>query len=187
MTPGALILACWIGFYVYWTASAGGVKTTRERESGASQLSHRVPLLAAAVLLIVPFQVFHLGTPLMASTTRLDAASVAIAMVGLAVAVWARWTIGANWSSAVSLKEDHELVRHGPYRFVRNPIYTGMLLMLLGTALFVDQWRALLAMVLATAALWVKLKREERFMARQFPEAYPAYRAKVKALIPYVL
>ncbi|MGH9393685.1 MAG: methyltransferase family protein, partial [Terriglobales bacterium] len=101
--------------------------------------------------------------------------------------VWARRSLGGNWSSSPTLKQGHELVQRGPYGYVRNPIYTALLLMLLGTCIFVGRARAALAIVLAVAGLWVKLKQEEALMERQFPDTYPPYRKRVKALIPYLL
>jgi len=110
-----------------------------------------------------------------------------ICVPGLFVTLWARWTLAGNWSSDVTFKEGHELVRTGPYRFVRHPIYTGLLMMSLGTAIEVGLLRCWLALPLMTAAFWIKLRQEERFMLQHFPGEYPDYRRQVKALIPFVI
>jgi protein-S-isoprenylcysteine O-methyltransferase Ste14 len=113
-----------------------------------------------------------------------DASAVLLVAAGLAFAVWARVCLGRNWSGIVTLKQDHELVRSGPYRLVRHPIYTGLLLALLGSALARNEWRALLAVALAWLAFWRKLQVEEELMIEQFGDAYVRYRAEVPALMP---
>ena len=122
--------------------------------------------------------------PLILWPVRLGAA---LTFAGIAFAIWARMWIAGNWSSDVTLKRDHELIVDGPYRFVRHPIYTGILLALAGTALAVGEWRALLAVVLAGAAYWRKLRIEEAVMRRQFGEAYARYAERVPALIPFLV
>jgi protein-S-isoprenylcysteine O-methyltransferase Ste14 len=107
--------------------------------------------------------------------------------LGLGFAVAARAWLGRNWSAEVTIKQNHELVRSGPYTIVRHLIYTGMLLELVGTALSVGKWRALVGLVLIVAALLRKLSIEERFMSEQFGEAYARYRAEVPGLIPFVI
>ena len=105
---------------------------------------------------------------------------------GIAFAVWARQYLGRNWSGTVTVKQDHELIRTGPYRLVRHPIYTGLLLAILGTAVAFGEWRGLLAFALLTGSLLLKLRVEERFMSESFPEPYARYRAEVPALIPCI-
>ncbi len=101
--------------------------------------------------------------------------------------IWARRTIGGNWSSVVTLKQDHELVTNGPYRYVRHPIYTAILTMFLGTAVATGQLGGFLGLALCSLSMWIKLRQEEKLMMRHFPQQYPAYRARVKALVPFVL
>lgn len=110
-----------------------------------------------------------------------------VCVLGVVVAVWARRTLAGNWSSDVTFKKDHELIRRGPYRFVRHPIYTGILMMCLGTAIEIARLRAWLAVPLMAIAFWIKLKQEERLMLQHFPDEYRAYRKEVKALVPFVL
>lgn len=99
----------------------------------------------------------------------------------------ARPRLARNGSSSVTLKSDQELTDDGPYRWVRHPIYTGLLLALLGTALAVAEWRGLLAVALAAVALWRKLKREEALPRHEFGEAYAAYFARTGAVVSFVL
>ena len=102
-------------------------------------------------------------------------------------AIWARNVLGRNWSGIVTLKQDHELIRTGPYRYVRHPIYTGLLIAFAGSAIARGEWRGLLALAIAFVALWRKLKLEEQWMIETFGDAYRRYRDEVRALIPFVL
>jgi protein-S-isoprenylcysteine O-methyltransferase Ste14 len=178
----------WLVFIAFWIAMARGGKAVAERESAYSRLSHYPPLAIAVYLLAAPHVPFaplnDRFAPLSLWLVRLGAA---LTFAGVAFAIWARVWIAGNWSSDVTLKRDHELIVDGPYAFVRHPIYTGILLALLGTALAVGEWRAALAVVLAAAAFWRKLGIEEAVMRRQFGEAYVCYAKRVPALIPFAL
>ena len=112
--------------------------------------------------------------------------ALALGAGGAAFALWARLTIAGNWSGAIVLKEDHQLVTWGPYALARHPIYTGFFAMFAAEALVSGQVAALVALALATLALLAKARAEERLMASAFPDQYPAYRARVRAIIPYV-
>lgn len=101
--------------------------------------------------------------------------------------IWARKILAGNWSSDVTLKQGHELVKAGPYRFVRHPIYTGLLLMCLGAAIDIGLLRAWLGVALVFVGFWIKLNQEETLMLRHFPDDYPTYRKQVKALVPFVI
>jgi protein-S-isoprenylcysteine O-methyltransferase Ste14 len=107
--------------------------------------------------------------------------------LGLGFAVWARVHLGRNWSNTVTLKRDHDLVRGGPYRLARHPIYTGALVAVLGTAIARGEWRGLLASAIVFAALWRKLGIEEKLLEEVFGDKYRSYRREVRALIPFVL
>ncbi len=106
-------------------------------------------------------------------------------LAGLALAVWARVHLGGNWSGSVTVKEAHELIRSGPYAYVRHPIYTGLIAAVLGTALAADTVRAALGFAIIAAALLRKLRTEGGFMRETFPGEYARYCAEVPALIPF--
>jgi protein-S-isoprenylcysteine O-methyltransferase Ste14 len=180
------ITVLWIIWLVYWGIAAARVKPPVRRESALSRAAHVIPLMLAAFLLLMPHPGNVLGSRLLPwqGSSRYDAGLVLVAL-GLAFAVWARTSLGRNWSATVTVKQQHELVRSGPYRFVRHPIYTGMLLAFLGTAIAQDQWRSLLAFALVWLALWRKWKLEERFMQDTFGEPYLAYRRQVPAVVPW--
>lgn len=102
---------------------------------------------------------------------------------GLGLAVWARAHLGRNWSGIVTVKKDHALIRTGPYRIVRHPIYTGLLLALIGTAAAIDEWRVVVAVICALIGFLRKIQVEEKRMRENFPE-YSRYRQQTAALIP---
>jgi protein-S-isoprenylcysteine O-methyltransferase Ste14 len=181
----SLIPALWLAWIVYWAIAARDAKTTQRVESPASRASHIVPLIIAGWLLGTRSALGgFLAGQIVSPGTATDAVAVLLVAAGLAFAVWARVCLGRNWSGVVTLKQDHELVRSGPYRFVRHPIYTGLLIAFLGSALARNEWRALLAVALVWLAFWRKLKIEEGWMIEQFGDAYVRYRAEVPALIP---
>lgn len=105
---------------------------------------------------------------------------------GLLFSVWGRRHLGRNWSRAVTVKQDHELITSGPYALVRHPIYTGLLLGILGSSVALGQWRGLLAFALVFIALLNKLRLEEQWMRAQFGETYVTYTRRVSALVPYL-
>jgi protein-S-isoprenylcysteine O-methyltransferase Ste14 len=184
----AFIPALWILWLAYWIVAARSTYETKRRESFASRLSHYGLLIAGGILLGVPNILgpslearFHGRTPgwLMPATV--------LVVLGLGFSAMARARLGSNWSAEVTVKQGHELVRDGPYSLVRHPIYTGVLLALVGTAVAVGNWRAIIGLALVVAGFVRKLTIEERFMSEQFGETYARYRAEVPALIPFVL
>jgi len=185
--PRALVAVLWLAWLAYWIVAARSTKPARRSETIASRASYLAPLLAGGMLLgwqhcrwgflsarFVPNTplAYWLGTLLLAA--------------GLIFASWGRRHLADNWSSSVALMQDHELIRSGPYAIVRHPIYTGLLVAILGTAIVEGEWRALVAVALFAAAFVRKLAIEERFLAEIFPEQYARYRTEVPTLIPPV-
>jgi protein-S-isoprenylcysteine O-methyltransferase Ste14 len=110
-----------------------------------------------------------------------------LVFAGLSVSVWARVHLGRNWSGRISVKENHQLIQTGPYAIVRHPIYSGLLLAIVGTALAQGEWRGVLAALLMLISFWRKLTVEERWMLDAFGNQYQRYREHTWALIPYLL
>ena len=180
-----LIPGLWLAWLAYWIHASRDAKSTLRTEPAASRLMHTLPLAAAAWLVAADRAPFGWrGGNLVADPTLAFVAGVVLLAIGLAFAVRARACLGRNWSGLVTLKQDHELVRSGPYRYVRHPIYSGILLAFVGTALARNEWRGVLAVAIAILALWRKLQVEEQWMVEQFGDAYRAYRREVPALIP---
>ena len=183
-----LIDGLWIAFVAIWAISAARTKQTARKQSGASQLLHRGLAVAGAFLLFTSqARMGWLGLSLLPRSEPLADAGVLLTFAGIAFAVWARFVIGQNWSGNVTIKQGHELIRGGPYAFVRHPIYSGLLLALLGTALYLDELRGLIAIAVIAVSFILKSRVEETFMLEQFGEQYRQYQGAVKALIPFVL
>jgi protein-S-isoprenylcysteine O-methyltransferase Ste14 len=183
---GLIILGCWIIFIVYWFISAFRQKKTAEPQSVPSALAHRIPVALGWFLMMYP-ALPPLNRVLIPHTDWSWTAGATVCVFGLFVTIWARWTLAGNWSSDVTFKQGHELVKIGPYRFVRHPIYTGLLVMALGTAINTGRLRCWLGIVVVGIGFWIKLKQEERLMLRHFPNEYPAYQRQVKALVPFLI
>jgi protein-S-isoprenylcysteine O-methyltransferase Ste14 len=181
-----VIPALWAVWLVIWLATAFGGKPTRWRESPGAAALNRVPVLAGAVLLMAP-QILPaaLRQPFIAGPEAPALGTIFVA-AGLAFSVWARWHLGRNWSGTVTVKEQHTLIESGPYRWVRHPIYTGMLLALLGTALAIGAPDGFIGTALILIGFIVKLHVEEARMRETFPDAYALYSARTARLIPGV-
>jgi len=188
MIYSGLIPGLWAAWALYWLAAARSAKPNLRRESTLSRLSHVAPLVIAVILFIPSNRhegwLFDQILPRSLVDFWLGAALLA---AGLGFSIWARLFLGRNWSGTVTLKQGHELIQDGPYRFVRHPIYTGILTGFLGTAIALGQWRGLLAIALVVVAFLRKLSIEERWMLEVFGDRYAEYRRRVRALIPFIL
>ena len=181
-----LILGLWVAWLAYWMISAAGNKATRRRESRASRWSYTITLLAGVALIACPrLELGRLSAPLLPDVPWRFRTALALLAAGLLFTVWARVHLGRNWSGTVTLKEGHELVRTGPYAYVRHPIYTGLIVALLGSAIACGEPRALIGLALVVLSFVHKLRIEEHFMQQVFPGQYERYRATVPALIPF--
>ncbi|MBB3178432.1 isoprenylcysteine carboxylmethyltransferase family protein [Variovorax sp. Sphag1AA] len=182
------IPALWFTWAVYWLVVSREVKVTVRRESVRSRLLHIVPLAVALGLLWVPTAPIPLlGIRIVPRAAWAFWVGASLTLAGLLFSVWARAYLGRNWSAVVTLKQDHELITTGPYSLVRHPIYTGLLLAFVGSAIARGTVAGVVAVALASLALWRKLRMEERWMGEQFGEKYVAYRRRVAALVPFVL
>jgi protein-S-isoprenylcysteine O-methyltransferase Ste14 len=176
---------CWILWLVVWIALAFTTKRTVERSSRCWSSISVVALGFAWLRLRSTSTVFD--HTLWTTTTPIAIVSVVLVTCGLAFTVWARLTLGRNWSGTVTFKEDHELIERGPYAYVRHPIYTGLLAMMLGTAIYYADVLGFVIFVAGVITFHLKSRTEEQLMTTHFPDEYPDYRRRVKALIPFVL
>lgn len=180
-----IIQSLWIIFMAYWLISAFKRKKTKTRESFSQRLRYVLPLVVASYLL------FRWGSPYGWLTTRFvpdtpatQWTGIFVTAAGIAIACWARYHLGANWSGTVTLKEGHELIRTGPYRNIRHPIYTGILLALLGTAIALGEVRGLIAVVIAWASFYIKARREESFLATEFGAGFAEHQRHTGMFLP---
>jgi len=181
------IPAMWTAWIVYWLVAARDVKRTSWRESQGANALHGIPLVLCLLLLAAPrWLPAELTRRLVPPGAALPTLGAALVAAGLLFAVWARVYLGRNWSGRVEVKEDHALVRTGPYRLVRHPIYTGLLLAVAGTACAIGEWRGVLAFLCALAGILLRVRAEEARMRAIFPE-YEEYRRHSWALVPFML
>jgi protein-S-isoprenylcysteine O-methyltransferase Ste14 len=181
-----LVGGLWFAWAVYWLASSIRIKAAVRRESMAARLAHVIPLVVGGVLIgwrDMPWGALNLR--LWPHSLLAYGIGLALLVAGLAFAVWARVHLGRNWSGSVTVKEGHELIRSGPYAYVRHPIYTGLITAVLGTAIISGTLRAALGLVIITVSLVRKLRTEEAFMRDTFPGEYRRYCAQVPALVPF--
>jgi protein-S-isoprenylcysteine O-methyltransferase Ste14 len=182
------IRACWIIFMAVWLLAAISTKRSVYRESPAQRLRYSILLIAGYFLLIRGHRLpYSLSARVLPHIEVMAWAGAALCAAGLAFCIWARITLGRNWSGAVTLKEEHELIERGPYRLVRHPIYTGLIAMFLATAIVLGHVGGIIGLVLVFVSFWIKLSDEERVMLKQFPDQYAAYQHRVKRIIPFVL
>lgn len=169
----------WAVFWVSWIA----VGFTAKR-SVRAVVDVRPRLLIVVAIVVLRVAVHPHG--LVVHSIVMQVIGTALFVAGLAFAIWARVHIGRNWGMPMTEKKDGELVTSGPYRLVRNPIYSGVLLAGIGTAIALDLY--VLVLVLLIGAYFIySAKVEEGTMERMFPDVYPAYRDRTKMLIPYLL
>ncbi|MES2953568.1 MAG: isoprenylcysteine carboxylmethyltransferase family protein [Patescibacteria group bacterium] len=183
------ILFFWGVFVSFWIGSAVGNKQNVEEVGARNRLRFGVPLAVAAILLFHPVikgvsHVPFIDMPIFFHGSGFVFLGSLVTLSGLLLAIWARMTIGVDWSSSVTVKEDHELITGGPYAYVLHPIYTAVVLMFLGTSFAVGTVGGYLAVVLALGSFLYKFPLEEAFMLRLFPADYPAYRARTARLFP---
>ncbi|MGA3222813.1 MAG: isoprenylcysteine carboxylmethyltransferase family protein [Acidobacteriaceae bacterium] len=177
----------WAVFGVLWLLPAILGKRILQRQSPGSRILQLVMLVAAYVLFANQDWGWNLlNRRLVPAGMRATAVGYGLLAAGMLFALWARVFLGRNWSSNVTLKQDHTLVRSGPYRIVRHPIYTGLLVALLGTAIALGPLRCFLGVVLAAIAWKFKSITEEAFMVQQFGDQYRQYQMEVKSLVPYI-
>lgn len=183
--PALVCFAEWAFFILYWEAAAKNSSPAKSSESRKSRRVHELLLNAAFLLVIVP--VPGLRQRFLPDVPFAVWAGLGVQTASGALGIWARRLLGRHWSGEITIKIDHELIRSGPYRFVRHPIYTAWLGMFAGTALASGQMHALLGFAMAAFAYWRKIRLEEANLRRAFGPEYEAYRRDTRALVPWIL
>lgn len=173
----------WIGFSLYWGIAGRNSAPAKTPESRASKWFHQIVLNLALLLLFLPVPGLT-GWFLPERLHLLVAVGAVLQAAFMLLAIWARRHLGRNWSGEVRIGVDHELVRTGPYRLLRHPIYTAMLGMFLGTAISSSQYHALLGLAILLFAYLRKTRLEERLLQQTFGTEYEAYRRQTWALVP---
>jgi protein-S-isoprenylcysteine O-methyltransferase Ste14 len=177
----------WMALIVVWVVGALRTKRTIQSQSRGSQLLYTVILIAGVCLIFAKQSgIPWLDHQLYPVTVPIALVGLLAVLMGVAFSVWARLMLGGNWSNRVTVKENHTLVRTGPYRIVRHPIYSGILLGMLGSALQRGGIRCFVGVLICGFSFWLKTRAEERFMVQSFGEQYLQYRHRVKALAPFI-
>ena len=186
-----IILISWLVFIGYWAISAIGVRKDITKNAWWwSGRAYTVRLIIAMIIIIAVILCFPgvnrvFTNRINATGSIMPEIGSILCALGITFAIWARWHLGKNWSSHPALKEGHELVTSGPYRFVRHPIYTGILLAEFGTVLAAGYiW--LIPLIFGGVVFIRRVSIEEQIMMKQFPDAYPEYKKRTKALIPFI-
>lgn len=178
MTLKTFVVVVWGAFGVYWFVAALGAK-----EGSRSTRTWPPGLLVLAAVVVI--RILKPGS-LAVHSAALQVIGATSFLSGLGLAVWARVYLGRNWGMPMTQKEEPELVTSGPYRFVRHPIYSGLLLAIVGTAVAINLYLLIAAGVTGIYFIY-SARVEEARLTTSFPAAYPRYRAKTKMLIPFVL
>lgn len=180
-----VIGGAWIAFGLYWIAAARTKNPAQKREPVVERLLH-------VLWLAFGFFLFYTDDPRLGPLNlrfvpeRLWVVSLGAAatVAGVALAIWARWHLGKNWSAEVTIRKEHALIRSGPYARIRHPIYTGLLLALAGTALTIGEYRGLVALGIFLIGWMRKATKEERFLTQEFGAAFEEHKKVTGFFLP---
>lgn len=186
LSLGNAIFVCWIVFWIYWLLSAFKTKRTARFNIGRFA-GIRIVIFVMAVILFRFHDVQNVWSEkrLVTGNRVILIAGFVIFLLGLALAIWARINLGKNWGTPMTLKEDPELVTSGPYAYIRHPIYSGILLAVVGCIIASSLFWVVILFIAGIYFIYSAIE-EEKIMANQFPKAYPLYKTKTKMLIPFL-
>ena len=178
----------WTAWVIVWVLWAFQSKKIRQREDNTSRISYSIVVWASAYLIFFGGRLrgfWHYE--IIPYASWLGWAGIVITALGFAFALWARLRLGSNWSGTVTIKVGHTLIRTGPYRWVRHPIYTGIVIAMAGTAIALNQWRGVVAVFVLWVALTMKRLKEEEFMRQTFGAQYIEYSQTTGAIFPLLM
>jgi protein-S-isoprenylcysteine O-methyltransferase Ste14 len=185
MTWKYLIEGAWIVLVACWAVSALKTRRTERAESFASRYGVLfLEIVGFALVFMDETEFGILGRRIIPRTYALDVTGVALTWAGIALALWARWHLGQYWSARITIKEDHRLICTGPYARLRHPIYSGLDLAAIGTALAIDRWRSVTFVGLIVLGFWIKARREEAMLRAQFGADFDAHCRRTGFLFP---
>jgi protein-S-isoprenylcysteine O-methyltransferase Ste14 len=185
VTPQQIVYASWMLFGIYWLVSAFSAKKTEKREPSAERLGHMILMATGYILLFqrngnwgILSQRFLPNIPCIAWL------GAGLTFAGILFAIWARWNLGRNWSAAVTIKQGHQIIRSGPYAYIRHPIYTGMLVAVIGSALTAGEYRGLLAFAIILFGFYRKARKEEKLLTANFGEPFLEHKQRTGFFLP---
>jgi protein-S-isoprenylcysteine O-methyltransferase Ste14 len=180
-----LVEAPWAVFLVYWILGALKTRATREKESFVSRYSVlALEIVGYALVFIGAIKINVLQGHFLPRSLELAIVGVVLTWVGIGLAVWARYHLAEYWSARITIKEDHQLIRTGPYARLRHPIYTGLITATVGSAVVIDRWRCVLGVCLVVLGYCLKAGREEAMLSQKFGEAFREHKKHTGFLIP---
>ncbi len=173
-----------LGWFIAWWLLAIWHKPARQAASPQVEYGHRILMVAGFILLWEPFHPAILRARFYHPQPWLLWISLAAVIAGIGLTFWARFVLGSNWSARIVIKQDHELIRSGPYTRIRHPIYTGILLVLLGVLAATCRWSGIVGFILVFTALWIKAHAEERLLAPIFGNAFVEHLRRTGLFLP---
>ena len=177
----------WLGFVVYWVLAARGAAKPKQQEGVGAALAGTAWFAIGALLLLASgLSLGPLDDRFLARDDAVEAVGWTLTAGGLILAVWSRRVLGRNWSGRNELNADHQLVRSGPYAVVRHPIYSGLIVALAGTALYLGEWRGLIALAVFGVGFSLRAVREETLLEAEFGAGYREYRDQTGMLTPRI-
>ncbi len=175
----------WFVWCILWLLMAAWSKPSKRREFPWQRLEHVIPMVIGFLLVYNHYFGWKfLGDRIVPENDAVTVAGLFLTLGGLVFAVWARIALGANWSGTVTIKSGHNLIRRGPYKWIRHPIYTGILLSFVGTVLLQGEVRSFLGFLMVFLALYRKAKREERFLSEEFGEGFAEHAKHTGMFLP---
>jgi len=175
----------WFAWCIVWLLMAAWSKPSKRREFGWQRLEHIIPMVFGFLLIYKDaFAWKWLADRIVPENSAVALIGLALTIGGLIFAVWARIALGANWSGTVTIKSGHNLIRRGPYRWIRHPIYTGLLASLVGTVLLQGEVRAFLGFAVILFALYRKARREEEFLSEEFGDEFAEHTKHTGMFLP---
>ena len=184
-TPLQIIGCLWAVFALYWFIAAFRQNRVQKREPAAERFVHILFMIGGFALLFSPDPRFgRLNQRFLPLSPLLDLAGILLTAAGVAFAIWARAHLGKYWSAQITIRQEHRLIRTGPYRFIRHPIYTGMLLALLGAVFAVGEYRAILGFSIILLGFFKKARKEELFLQTQFGGDFDEHKRQTGFFFP---
>lgn len=180
----------WLIVLTYWLISSFGVKKPLSQDPFFKRFVYYWLPLLIAVLLLGPGEWFGdslIRENFVPHTNLVGNIGLMFCFLGTFIACWSRYLLGKNWSLSIQKKENHELIQSGPYKTVRHPIYTGLLLLFVGNTIIVGDYRGIFAVIIVFFAFWFKLLKEEKILQETFVHNYELYKQRTYYLIPYIL
>jgi protein-S-isoprenylcysteine O-methyltransferase Ste14 len=182
-TAWELALRLWGLLMLVWLVMWFGAKRAKRRETFSERAGYSVFVLFGSWLLFRP-PLEWLHSRVLPEEPAIWAVGLAITALGVGVAIWARLSLGGNWSGTVTLKTDHELVQKGPYRWIRHPIYTGILLAMVGTATIRGELVGWIGTGMVLTGFYIKARREERFLSSEFGSSFQEHAKRTGMFLP---